>query len=179
MWSLTGVRQNKMNVKARTDFHMLFWELWEGLNQFPHGKAAAHIPSGIFLFSTHLPKGLQRYRTTPWIPGATTRMYQEPESHFMQAAVPVCTVTKLHLGCSLMSMTQGRSLWPDLFLLQPLLYLSPEASMRKVRFGLLLGCIHLFLSSATGSCLLATNTQQPKRWVQIYRRTSVTYPEMT
>lgn len=93
--------------------------------------------------------------------GQNTRMCRELDVHFMQAAAPVCTVTALPLGCSLIPMTWGRSLWPDLFLLQPLIYLSAEAPMSKVRSRVLLGCIIIFLNCATGFCLLATNSETP------------------
>lgn len=69
MWSLTGVRQNKMNVKARTHFHMLFWELWEGLNQFPHGKEAAHTQWDISVLQPRHASS-QGATVIPCVPGA-------------------------------------------------------------------------------------------------------------
>lgn len=86
---------------------------------------------------------------------------QELDGYFIQATVPACTVTELPPDSSFISMTQGRSLWPDLFFLQPLLQVFAEASMNKIRLRVLWGCIHIFLSCATGSCLVATNSETP------------------
>lgn len=104
IWILTGVKQKKMNVKARTHLHMLFWELWEELNQFPHGKAAAHAPSGIFLFSNqhmHLPEGLYS-DTEPHFEflGKNIRTCQETAASSVYAAVLLCIVTEVPLCCS-------------------------------------------------------------------------------
>lgn len=54
--------------------------------------------------------------------------------------------------------------WSEWFLLQPLFHLSAEALMSKVRFGVLWGYRHIFLSYATGSCLLFISSQRPD-WV--------------
>ena len=105
IWILTGVKQKKMNVKARTHLHMLFWELWEELNQFLHGKAAAHAPSGIFLFfnqHTHLPEGLYS-DTEPHFEflAKNIRTCQGTAASSVYTAGPLCTVTELPLRCSL------------------------------------------------------------------------------
>lgn len=106
IWILTGVKQKKMNVKARTHLHMLFWELWEELNQFLHGKAAAHAPSGIFLFfnqHTHLPEGLYS-DTEPHFEflAKNIRTCQGTAASSVYTAGPLCTVTELPLRCSLL-----------------------------------------------------------------------------
>lgn len=121
MWSLTGVRQNKMNMKARTHFHMLFWDLWVRLNPLPHGKSAHTYRVGYFCSPTKMHFYPRGYRNTKlhfeFLRQNTSirSLYQELD--ILQAAAPVCTMTELPPGCSLISVTQGRSLWPYFFLL--------------------------------------------------------------
>lgn len=84
MWSLTGVRQNKMNMKARTHFHMLFRDFWVRLIPFPHGKTAhTEIFLGYFCSPTNRYICLRGYRNTKlhfeFLGQNTTirRLYQE------------------------------------------------------------------------------------------------------